>query len=226
MTNMIEKKEKSGRHIGSDSRHRPTLDLSRTVVKGIFEHRPRPWDALPHLQDYIRSHGDALPYDEYDEIAENVWVHVSAYVSPTCRIDPPAIICGGAKLRHFSHVEGSVIGAFATVGEMCQVKNSIIFDRSTLKGHNSVNTALLGYEALLGEGCIVSDARLDGLNVTVDMPEGIYVFGKDRLGAIICDGVKVGASCVINPGTVIDIGSTVLPLTSLSGYVYPYTTVK
>ena len=58
------------------------------------------------------------------------------------------------------------------------------------------------------------------------MPEGTYVFGKERLGAVVCDGVKIGATCVINPGTVIDVGSTMYPLTSVSGYVYPYTTVR
>lgn len=221
---MPERKEKIAK--SCDERPRPTLNLTRTVIRDVFNHRSRPWDAIPHLQEHVRRHGDELPYDEYDEISKDVWVHVSAYVSPTCRIDPPSIICGGAKICHFSHVEGSVIGAFATVGELCHVKNSIMFDRSCLCGRNSLFSSILGYEALIGDGTTVADLRLDGMNVTVSMPEGLYVLGKERLGGIICDGARIGANCIINPGAVIDSNALVSPLTSITGYVYPYSTIK
>ena len=223
---MAEKREKTKRiHLAEDET-RPALDLSRTVAREIFNYRSRPWDAIPHVREHIRRNGDLLSYAEYDEIAEDVWVHVSAYISPTAKIDAPAIVCGGARLCHHSHVEGSVIGAFATVGEMSIVKNSIMFDRSTLLSHGYLSSSIIGYEALLGNSVTVTDARLDGMNVIVDMPEGIYATGRDRLGSVICDGVRIGAGCVINPGAVIDTGSTVYPLTSVSGYVYPYSTIK
>ena len=205
---------------------RPTLDIKRTVTRELFEEHSTVWDALPYLRRHIELHGDSLPYDEFDEISESVWVHVSAYLAPTCKIEAPAIICGGAKICHYAHVEGSVIGAFATVGESSHVKNSVLFDRSTLGEHCSLFTSILGYEAMLSNGCQVADTRLDGKSVFVGMPDGIYATGKERLGGIICDGVKVGMSCVVNPGSVIDAYTKVYPLTSVSGYVYPYSTVK
>ena len=216
----------SKKFIPEEERTRPALDLSRTVVKGIFTNRSRPWDAIPCLANYVRDHGDELSYEEFDEISENVWVHVSAYLAPTAKIEAPAIICGGARISQHSYIEGSVIGSFATVGEMAAVKNSVLFDKSKLSGHNSVCSSVLGYESTLGIGCMIPDSRLDGMNITFDMPEGTYLSGRTRLGAIICDGVKVGAGCVITPGTVIDVGSKILPMHSVTGYVYPYTTVK
>lgn len=216
--------KKSGICVGNVTR--PSLNMTRTAVRDLFNQYPQAWDALPHLRDHIANHGDLLSYDEFDEIAENVWVHVSAYLAPTCKIEGPTIICGGAKIRHYAHVEGSVIGAFATVGEMSHVKDSIMFDRSALGEHSSLLSSIVGYESVLGEGCRVTDKRLDGLNIVVDMPDGVYMTGKDRLGGIICDGVRIGAACLINPGTVIDAYSRVYPLTSISGYVYPYSAVK
>ena len=209
-----------------ECRLHPSMNLTRTVVRELLASHAQVWDALPYLQNHITNHGDLLSHEEFDEIAENIWVHVSAYLAPTCRIEAPAIICGGAKICHYAHVEGSVIGAFATVGEMSHVKNSIMFDRSRLGDHSTLRTSIIGYEAVLGEGCRVSDERLDGACVSVDMPDGIYVTVKERLGGIVGDGVKVGASCIINPGCVIDAYSKVYPLTSVSGYVYPYSTVK
>ena len=224
---MFERKSAARRSISKDmARLHPTLNLTRTVARDLLDNHPQVWDSLPYLHNHIRKIGDSLSYEEFDEIAENVWVHVSAYLAPTCKIEAPAIICGGAKICHYAHVEGSVIGAFAVVGETGRVKNSVMFDRSSLGSHSSILTSIVGYEAILGDGCRITDTRLDAQSVSVDMPDGIYASGREHLGGIICDGVKIGVSCVINPGTVIDAYSRVYPLTSVSGYVYPYTTVK
>lgn len=205
---------------------KPALDLTRTLMGEAFVNKSSSWDIIPTLHAEIRKRGILLPYDEYDEIAEDVWIHVSAYLSPSAKIQSPAIIGGGARLCHGSIVSGSVIGAFSTVGELSIVKDSVTFDRSRLCGQNCLMSSIIGYESVIGNGSTVVDSRLDGLNVTFDMPEGIYVTGRGHLGAVICDGVRIGSLCVINPGSVIDAGSTVYPMTSVSGYVSPYSSVK
>ncbi len=204
----------------------PMLSLSRTVAKDAFCDRSRPWEAVFNISSYISEYGPKLPYDQYDEISENVWVHVSAYLAPTAKIEAPAIICGGARICNHTLVERSIIGSFCTVGEMSTVKNSITFDRSHLCGHNSLSHSILGYEAMLGEGTMVSDTRLDALNVSIVLPDGTYFLGRSHFGAVICDGAKIGASCVVNPGSVIDSNALIYPLSSVSGYVQPYTNIK
>jgi acetyltransferase-like isoleucine patch superfamily enzyme len=109
---------------------------------------------------------------------------------------------------------------------MSTVRSSITFDRSRLCGHNSLSSSILGYEAILGEGSMITDTRLDGLNVSVNMPNQKHVSGRSHLGAIICDGAHVGASSVINPGTVIDSNAHIYPLSSVSGYIPPYSRNK
>lgn len=204
----------------------PMLSLSRTIAKEAFCDRSRPWESVFNINSYISECGPKLPYDQYDEIAENVWVHVSAYLAPTAKIEAPAIICGGARICNHTTVERSIIGSFCTVGEMSTVKNSITFDRSRLCGHNSLSHSILGYEAILGEGSMVADTRLDALNVSINLPDGTYFSGRSHLGAVICDGAKIGALCTVNPGTVIDSNAQIYPLSSVSGYVRPYANVK
>ena len=200
----------------------PTLDIARTTAKELFCDRARPWEAIFGIGAYIYEFGPRLPYDQYDEIASGVWVHISAYLAPTAKIEAPAIICGGARICNHTLVERSIIGSFCTVGEMSRVKSSITFDRSALCGHNSLSSSILGYEAILGEGAMITDTRLDGLNVSANMPNQKHVSGRSHLGAIICDGVRVGASAVINPGTVVDSNAYIYPLSSVSGYIPPY----
>lgn len=205
---------------------RPILDITRTAAKELFASDSRPWDAIPKLPFFIRELGKRLPYEEYDEVSDGIWVHISAYLSPSAKIESPTIICGGAKICHNTFISSSVIGSFASVGELSSVRNCVVFDRAKLCCHNSVSSSVIGYESILGANSVVADMRLDGMNVSVDMPEGTYFLDKNRIGAVICDRVKIGASAVINPGSVIDTECEIFPLTSVSGYVFPYTNVK
>ncbi len=225
---MLEKNKRSvtTAKISENERTRPVLDLSRTVMAEYFISRTRPWDVINRISSHIKARGIELPYDQYDEIAENVWVHQSAYLSPTAKLTAPVIICGGAKICHYSHVECSVIGAFSHISELSVVKNSITFDKSRLCGNNELLSSILGYESVIGSGVMIPDTRLDGLNVSFDMPEGIYLSGRSKLGSVICDGVNIGACSVVNPGSVIDVGSRIYPLSSITGYIPPYSTVR
>ena len=217
---------RSARSVFREHNVYPTLNLSRTIAKEAFCDRARPWEAVLNLHSYINEYGPRLPYDQYDEIGDNIWVHISAYLAPTAKIEAPAIICGGARICNHTLVERSIIGSFCTVGEMSTVKNSITFDRSRLLSHNSLSYSILGYESVLGEGTVVTDTRLDSLNISVNMPNGTYFSERQHLGAVICDSVKIGASCVVNPGCVIDSNARIYPLSSVSGYIHPYANVK
>lgn len=200
----------------------PALDLKRTVACGLFSCRQRPWEALYSLHGYIRELGPELPHEQYDEISENVWMHISAYLAPTARIEAPSIICGGAQIRHGAYIHGSVVGAFSTIGEHACVRDSIIFDRAVLCGQSRVSVSVLGYEATIGDGSVLSDRCLDGSNVLFDMPEGIYISGKKNLGSVICDGAHIGALCVVDSGAVVGECAQVSPLSRAHGYIPPF----
>lgn len=210
----------------SEKRTRPMLDLTRTVADKLELFRIHPWDIIPNLRQYIVERGIDLPYDKYDEIAENVWIHVSAYLSPTAKIEAPAIICGGARICHHAHVSNSIIGAFATVGDHSSVTSSILFDKSKLCGQNTFLSSILGYESVMGYGSIADNRSEDGFNVTINMPEGTYITGKQRIGSVICDGTRISSLCYLSAGTVLDYCCQVKPLSKCAGYYPPHTEIK
>lgn len=198
------------------------LDTQRSVAKDLFAQKAKPWEAIYSLSHSIRELGESLSYDEYDEISDGIWVHVSAYVSPGAKITPPAIICGGAKLCHFSHVEGSVIGSFATVGESSCISSSIIFDKATVSSLSCIRSSVVGYKAYIGSHCSLSDLRIDRSKVEIHLPEGSLPTEKLHLGSLICDMAHIGDGTVISAGSVIGESAKVRPLSKIEGFVDAY----
>ncbi len=223
-TEKTPKKHKKGEYHAP--KKAPALDTSRTAAGELFACPSRPWEAIIRISGYIYTTGPSLPYEKYDEIAENVWVHISAYLSPSAKVEAPCIICSGAHISHGACVSGSVVGSSAVVGENSVVKNSILFDRATLCAQNFVGSSIIGYDAFLDAGATLPQSRLDGSGVLFDMPNGVYISGRAKLGSVICDRARIGAASVIEPGSVVDGEACVAPLSTVSGYIPPYYGVK
>lgn len=49
------------------------FDLSQTQAETLLNRFQYPWEALPHIKEFILALGPSLPKDEYEEIKENVW---------------------------------------------------------------------------------------------------------------------------------------------------------
>ena len=70
-------------------------------------------------------------------VGEAIWIHEDAEVSPSARVDGPALICAGAKVRAGAWVNGPcVVGPFTTIDRGAKVSNSIAWDHSYI-GENS-----------------------------------------------------------------------------------------
>lgn len=68
------------------------LNLNETCAAPLLEQFEYPWQALPHISDFIISL-ETLSPDEYDRAkAEHVWIARSATVFPSAYITGPTII--------------------------------------------------------------------------------------------------------------------------------------
>ena len=54
--------------------------LDHTLAAPMLEGLTYPWEALPMIKDWILEIGKTLSEDEYDQVAENVWIHKTAKV--------------------------------------------------------------------------------------------------------------------------------------------------
>ena len=203
------------------------FDLSHTAAAEYLSACTYPWEALPHIKEWILALGPTLDPAEYDEIAPAVWVAKSAEVAPSASIEGPAIIGPHSKIRHCAYIRPcALIGADVTVGNSTEIKNAILFDGVQVPHYNYVGDSILGHRAHLGAGAILSNFRSDGGNVTV-RGEGFAIpTGMRKMGAMIGDFGEIGAGAVLNPGTVIGRRAIVYPLVAVRGAVPEQTICK
>lgn len=194
--------------------------LEHTAAKPLLETAEYPWEALNGIGDFILALGPALPAEEYDHPAEDVWIARDAEVFPSAYIKGPCIIGHRTEVRHCAFLRGNVlIGDRCVVGNSTELKNVILFDHVQVPHYNYVGDSILGYKAHMGAGSITSNVKSDKTLVVVkDGAEQIGT-GRKKVGAMLGDRVEIGCNSVLNPGTVIGPDSSVYPVSCVRGVI-------
>ncbi|MBE6996345.1 MAG: UDP-N-acetylglucosamine pyrophosphorylase [Ruminococcaceae bacterium] len=195
------------------------LDLSHTLAADYLAGFAYPWQALDGIKDLILTLGPNLP-EEYEQRAENVWVHKTATVAPTAYLGAPCIIGPETEVRHCAFIRGSaLVGAKCVVGNSVELKNVILFDNVQTPHYNYVGDSILGYKSHMGAGSITSNVKSDKTLVVVRDGENRIETGRKKFGAILGDHVEVGCNSVLNPGTVLGRGVSVYPTSCVRGAI-------
>ncbi len=196
------------------------FDTSKTMAASLIDSKEYPWQVLPEIGKFILELGATLPEEEYDKVADNVWIAKSAEVFPSAYINGPAIIGKNATVRHCAFIRGNaIVGEGAVVGNSTELKNVILFDGVQVPHYNYVGDSILGHKSHMGAGSITSNVKSDKSLVTISADGKKIETGLKKMGAILGDNVEVGCNSVLNPGTVIGKESNVYPLSMVRGYV-------
>ena len=195
------------------------LDLSHTMAGDYLRQSTYPWQALDGIKELILTLGAGLSPQEYDQPAEQVWVHKSAKVAPTAYLGAPCIIGPETEVRHCAFIRGSaLVGAHCVVGNSVELKNVILFDNVQTPHYNYVGDSILGYKSHMGAGSITSNVKSDKTLVVVKGETELET-GRKKMGAILGDFVEIGCNSVLNPGTIVGRGSSVYPTSCVRGVV-------
>lgn len=196
------------------------FDFSRTLAAPLLQKTTYPWEALPHLSDFILELGATLDPSLYQNRGGNVYVAHDATVASTAYLVGPCVIGPRAEIRHCAFIRGNVIvGAGAVVGNSTELKSCILFDGVQVPHYNYVGDSILGYKAHLGAGAVISNLKSDKSPVVIKGEDFALSTGRKKLGAIVGDGAEIGCGAVLCPGTVIGKDSTVYPLVRVRGVI-------
>jgi NDP-sugar pyrophosphorylase family protein len=204
------------------------LNLEHTAHSKLFENQKYVWDALKQIASYLQFRlkpgvlGELIgkPF-----ISGHVFVGRGTIVEQGAVLKGPAWIGENCQIRSGCYVrENVVVGNGVVMGNSCEFKNSIIFDEAQVPHFNYVGDSILGHQAHLGAGVILSNVKLDHREIAVASPDGNIATGLTKFGAIIGDRSEIGCNAVINPGSVLGRDCIVYPGVNFRG-VLPHGSV-
>lgn len=196
------------------------LDLNESIAAEYLKNYTYPWEVLPHIGEILLQIGPSLPKDRYEERGRNIWVARSADVFDSAYLAGPCIIDEDAQIRQCAFIRGNaLVGKGCVVGNSCELKNVILFNKCEVPHYNYVGDSILGFHAHMGAGAITSNIKADRTNVSVHDGGEDAATGLRKMGAVLGDWCEIGCNSVLNPGSVVGRRSNVYPLSMVRGCI-------
>ena len=196
------------------------FDLSHTAAAEYLSAFTYPFEALPGIKKLILELGSALPVEEYDHPAEDVWIAKDAVIYPNNYIAGPNIIGHRTEVRPGAFIRGAaLVGDDCVIGNSTELKNVILFDHVQVPHYNYVGDSILGYHSHMGAGSITSNVKGNSSLVVIHDGSSKVETGMKKVGAFLGDFAEIGCGSVLNPGTVIGRNTQIYPLCSIRGVI-------
>lgn len=192
---------------------------------------PRDLDALRDFYPRLKQYVDAAPRalqgtidpaaivrGDVVSMGPGSVIEAGAVVHESCRLILGArtVVRAGALLR-----DEIVAGDDCLIGAHCDLARSVLLGPGTALGHAIVfNDSIAGARALLSAYIGVGNTHLTpGKEISIRTRAGRVGTGRKYLGALLGDGVRVGANASISPGTIVMPELTIPPGAMLLGLV-------
>jgi bifunctional UDP-N-acetylglucosamine pyrophosphorylase/glucosamine-1-phosphate N-acetyltransferase len=183
-------------------------------------------DFYPRLQQFVRDaprrldgtiDPAAIVRGDIISMGRGAVVEAGAIVHESCRLilGPNSRVRAGSLLR-----EEVVAGADCLIGSHCDVARSLLLGGAAL-GHSIVfNDSIAGARALLSAFIGAANTHLTpGKEVSIRTASGSFATGRKYLGALLGDGVRIGSTAVLSPGTIVLPELTIPPGAVLIGII-------
>ncbi len=191
------------------------FDLTQTEHAALFEGCEHAWEVLKRLRDYLAAHLRPGLHNRCDGVAwisEDVFIGEGTVVEDGAMIKGPTIIGRDSQIRHNAYIRGHVIvGNQCVVGNSSELKNAVLFNNAQVPHFNYVGDSILGHRAHLGAGVKVSNVKLNGGSVTVEIDGQPFDTGLRKFGALVGDRTDIGCNAVLNPGSIIGREAIIYP---------------
>jgi UDP-N-acetylglucosamine diphosphorylase / glucose-1-phosphate thymidylyltransferase / UDP-N-acetylgalactosamine diphosphorylase / glucosamine-1-phosphate N-acetyltransferase / galactosamine-1-phosphate N-acetyltransferase len=206
------------------------FDLSQTGHAAVFEGCKYAWEALPRLKAYLNAHLRPGLHNRCDGVAyidDDVFIGEGTVVEDGAMIKGPTIIGCHCQIRHNAYIRGFVlVGDHCILGNSSEFKNAFLFNHCHVPHFNYVGDSILGYKSHLGAGVKISNLKLDGSNIRVEVEGKALDTGLRKFGALLGDHADVGCNAVLNPGSIVGRGSLIYPNVNWRGTLPPNTVAK
>lgn len=139
-------------------------------------------------------------------------------VMPGVVVEGSAWVGDGCRLGPNCHLRGYVsMGNGCVAGQGVELKNCIIGDGTFIPHLSYAGDSIIGSDVNFGAGTVCSNFRHDGGEHRMMAAGRLEITGRNKLGAVIGDHVRLGASTVVLPGRVVPPGAWTMPGETFTG---------
>lgn len=176
----------------------------------INQDQNEPWELVQNLDGIIREMISEL--DEGFVIENDVAIHKTAQIESNVTLKAPIIIGKHCFIGANSYLRNGVFLADnVRIGTGCELKSSIIFEKSAIAHFNFIGDSIIGQEVNFEAGSITANHYNERKN------KEVFVFYDTRIintkvkkfGSLVGDNSKIGANAVLSPGTILNKASVV-----------------
>lgn len=207
------------------------FDLRDVEHRALFDDIEKVWEVLPLIPEYLEYAVQQSTSQSDTSLAayigERVVIGEHVVIEPGVVIYGPAIIGDYTHIRSGAYIRGNVIiGKRCVIGNSTEIKHSVLLNDVAVPHFNYIGDSVLGNKAHCGSSVVLSNIKTPPSEITISTLHGTYATGLQKCGAIVGDGVEIGAHAVLNPGTIVGQGSIIYPLALVRGVVQAHTIVK
>lgn len=155
---------------------------------------------------------------------------VEGEIEEGARLIGPVAVGRQARIRSGAYIEGPVsigehsdigpncfirphtsIGKNVRIGNACEMKNSIVMDKTHIGHLSYIGDSIIGEECNLGAGTITANYRFDSETIKMVIKDEVVDTERTKLGAILGDQVKTGINALFMPGVKVGNDSWIGP---------------
>jgi len=170
------------------------LDINEQVVSSLDKPRYRgEVSSAAHIDGVVH-------LGEGSKILPGVVIEGNVVIGKHCKVGPNCYLRGSTSIGDYCHI-----------GQAVEVKHSIIGHHTSVGHLSYIGDSVIGNKVNIGAGTITSNFRHDGLQHRSLVGDQLVDTGREKLGAIIGDGVHTGILTAIYPGRKLAAGASTRP---------------
>lgn len=182
-------------------------NIDSTWLKG---NRLQPWEIIDGLESLLLQHFKSLG-DDY-VIENNIAIHRTAVVEQGVVLKGMIIVSENCFIGANAYLRGPIfLGKAMKIGPGSEIKQSVLFDNTSVAHFNYVGNSILGRNINLEAGFVCANHynEREDKRIFVKHNGELIDTQTEKFGALVGDNSKIGANAVLSPGTILAKNSIV-----------------